>query len=125
MSKILVIDSNPIDQLIALQALQHNYSQDEIVVMGNTLAAIEYLDAPKRTTNLPSFLLIALEEPETKIFEFLDHFNDYPAKIKKACKIVVLFSWEAPHYHEQLAAYPNVWQLLLKPLNADSLIAAT
>lgn len=123
MNRIMIVDDNPIDQMITAQVLRTSYDEVEIMVMESVQAAIEYLNLNQGNLKaIPSLILLDLDMPELNGFDFLSHFNNYPHAVKNACRIVVLTASEVTNDIEQMEADPNVSRLITKPLNKNALM---
>lgn len=123
MSKIMIVDDNPIDQMITAQVLRTSYDYEEIMIMESVQDAIEYLDANQENLKvIPSLILLDLDMPDMNGFDFLNHFNNYASSMKDVCRIVVLTASEVANDIEQMEADPNVSRLIMKPLGKNALM---
>lgn len=123
MNKIMIVDDNPIDQMITAQVLRTSYDDVDIMVMESVQLAIEYLNSNQENlAAIPSLILLDLDMPELNGFDFLSHFNSYSAAVKDACRIVVLTASEVTNDIEQMEADPNVSRLITKPLDKNALM---
>lgn len=123
MNKIMIVDDNPIDQMITAQVLRTSYDDVDIMVMESVQLAIEYLNSNQENlAAIPSLILLDLDMPELNGFDFLSHFNNYSAAVKDVCRIVVLTASEVTNDIEQMEADPNVSRLITKPLDKNALM---
>ena len=122
-NRIMIVDDNPIDQMITAHILKTNYFKPDIIVMPSALAALDYLSANQDDPiAMPSLILLDLDMPEMNGFGFLEIFRNYADAIKNACRIIVLTGSDIEADLEQMKADPYVTQLLMKPLDRTALI---
>ena len=119
----MIVDDNPIDQMITKHVLKTNYLQDKFVIMDSAMKALDYLEHNfGNEETMPSLIFLDLDMPGVNGFGFLERFNNYADEVKAACKIVVLTGTEVLDDINMMKADPNVHQLIAKPLNKDSLL---
>lgn len=120
---IMIVDDNPIDQMITKHVLKTNYMQDKFLIMDSAIKALDYLEKNLENEDaMPSLIFLDLDMPGVNGFGFLERFNNYSQRIKDACKIVVLTGTEIVEDIAMMQADPNVHQLVFKPLHKDSIL---
>ena len=122
MSRILIVDDNPLDRMITAHVLKTCYKLGEVMVMECASDALDYLESNKTNLqDLPSLIILDLDMPGLNGIDFLEKFAQYAQEIKNACKIVVLTASEVIADLELMESNPNVAKLISKPLNKTAL----
>jgi CheY-like chemotaxis protein len=121
--KIMIVDDNPMDQLITKHVLKKEYAFDEVMVMASASAALDYLEANQDNISaIPNLILLDLDMPGLNGFGFLDKFSTFADIVRNTCKIVVLTASEVIEDIAQMQADPHVFRLIPKPLMKNSLL---
>lgn len=119
----MIVDDNPIDQLITEYILKFNYQKKDIIVMTNAKDALDYLAINANTPEaLPSLIFLDLDMPVMNGFDFLQRFKEYANEVKEGCKIVVVTASEVIADIERMKSDPYVIKLITKPLHRHSLV---
>ncbi len=119
----MIVDDNPIDQLITEYILKLNHEKDNIIVMTSANEALAYLDLHLHNPeSLPSLIFLDLDMPVMNGFDFLQRFKEYTDVVKEDCKIVVITASEVIEDVEKMKADPHVVKLIAKPLHRYSLV---
>ena len=122
-SKVMIVDDNPIDQLITEYILKLNHKMGDIIVMTCANDALNYLAAHANTPEeLPSLIFLDLDMPVMNGFDFLQRFKEYTDEVKERCRIVVVTASEAKDDIEKMKSDPYVIKLISKPLQRHSLV---
>jgi CheY-like chemotaxis protein len=122
-SKVMIVDDNPIDQMITEYILKLNHKQGNIIVMTSVYQALTYLaENANNPEALPSLIYLDLDMPIMNGFDFLKHFKEYAAEVQEKCRIVVVTGSEIIADIEKLRSDPHVIKLIAKPLHKHSLV---
>ena len=122
-SKVMIVDDNPIDQLITEYILKLNHNKGDIIVMASANDALNYLAVHENSPEqLPSIIFLDLDMPVMNGFDFLQRFKEYKNEVKERCRIVVVTASEAKADIEKMRSDPHVVKLISKPLHRHSLV---
>ncbi len=121
-NKIMIVDDNPIDQLITEQVLRLNGKKGDIIIMNSVNEALAYLISNTGIPEaLPSKIFLDLDMPIMNGFDFLQHFSECAEEIKEGCSIVVVTASEILSDIEKIKLNPYVVKFIAKPLHRHSL----
>jgi len=119
----MIVDDNPIDQLITEYLLTHSYKKKDILIMPSAAEALSYLDTYLHIPEaLPCLILLDLDMPVMNGYGFLQEFRKYGEHVLKNCKIIVITASEIHADLEKMTADPLVVKLINKPLHRNSLV---
>ncbi|MBP8067336.1 MAG: response regulator [Pedobacter sp.] len=122
-NKLMIVDDNPIDQLITEYILKLNNQLGDIIVMNTANDALNYLALNANVPEaLPSLIFLDLDMPVMNGFDFLTKFKEYAAEVKEKCRIIVVTGSEVIADIEKLKSDPYVMKLIAKPLHRHSLV---
>ncbi|MDQ7948657.1 MAG: response regulator [Pedobacter sp.] len=120
---IMIVDDNPLDQMITAQVLRNTYGQEQIMVMESAAKALAYLRENQHDPEaMPALIILDLDMPEINGFGFLKQFSELAEQIKNTCKIVVLTASEQLEDLQMMQTDPRVAKLIPKPLRKNSLV---
>ncbi len=118
----MIVDDNPIDQLITTYILKFNYPKEDIIIMPGAPEALSYLDFHEsEPQNLPFLIFLDLDMPGMNGMTFLDHFKKCAEGIKNNCQIIVITASDISEDVETMRKNPLVTRLIPKPLHRHSL----
>jgi len=121
--KIMIIDDNPVDQLITEHVLRLNDKCRDIITMASGSEALSYLTLnAKNPEALPSRIFLDLDMPVMNGFDFLQQFKECVDEVKEGCSIVVVTASEVSADLEKIRSNPHVIKLVAKPLYRHSLV---
>lgn len=122
MSKLILIDDDPIYQKIA-ELMVHEYSPvKEVVTSADGRATLEYLEKNKENeANLPDYIFLDLNMPEYSGWDFLNGYKKVYNSFKKAIHIYIVSSSIDPRDIKRSKDYSFVDSFITKPLNRDFL----
>lgn len=122
-NKVMIVDDNPIDQLITEYLLKLNHRKCDIIIMKSAKEALNYLAAYANAPEfLPALILLDLDMPIMNGFDFLQRFKECEDEVKEGCRIVVVTASDATADLERMKADPHVIKLIAKPLHRHSLV---
>ncbi|RYG19646.1 MAG: response regulator [Chitinophagaceae bacterium] len=122
-NKVMIVDDNPIDQLITEYILKLNHKKCDIIVMTSAHEALNYLALHENSPEfLPSLIFLDLDMPVMNGFDFLQRFKEYADQVKEGCRIVVVTASETKADIERMQADAHVIKLIAKPLHRHSLV---
>ena len=123
---ILLVEDNPDDQLLTRIAFQRAHLGNELVVVGDGEAALDYLwargtYAQRNPAELPALVLLDLNMPKLSGFEVLEQVRKNP--LTSALPVVVLTS--SAQDEDVLRSYRNgANSYVRKPVELDAFIKA-
>jgi CheY-like chemotaxis protein len=119
--KVLVIDDNPIDRMLARKALEAYGFAETIIVMEGAQQALDYLsDLQYSPADLPELIFVDLSMPVIGGLDFLREYEKLPASVQKK-NIIILTSSLNTSDKVQSMQSPYVIKFLNKPLKAELL----
>jgi len=123
---ILLVEDNPDDQLLTKIAFEKAHLGNELIVVGDGVAALDYLWARGEYVNrdpekLPALILLDLNMPKLSGFEVLEKIRHEPSTA--ALPVVVLTS--SAQDEDVLRSYRNgANSYIRKPVELDAFIKA-
>lgn len=122
MSRILVVDDNPLDRMITAHVLKTCYNLGDVMIMEDATEALHYLECNKHNIHaLPSLIILDLDMPGLNGFGFLEKFAQYTQELRNTCKVVVLTASDVSADLAVVESHPNVTKLIAKPLSKTAL----
>ncbi|PWG82533.1 response regulator [Pararcticibacter amylolyticus] len=122
MSKVFIIDDDPIHQRIAQIMIAKHMIYDEYSSYMEATKALEYLaDHHDNTRDLPDVILLDLNMPGMDGWDFLDQYDKLRAGITKDIKIFIVSSSVDEKDKLRAETYPTVNGFISKPLTPQIL----
>lgn len=116
-NKILLIDDNPIDNLISQRYIKKADIAKECVVIDSSIDAYDYLF--DYSEDFPEIILLDLNMPMYNGFEFLDKIQTLVNNQSVKSKVYILTSSSNPKDVLKAKSYNVVADYFTKPLNDD------
>jgi CheY-like chemotaxis protein len=117
MSKLVIIDDDPIHHKIVQYMLTKNELSKETTYAFDGKLVLDYLEENKnKITTLPDYIFLDLYMPNTSGFDFLNRFQEIYKGLKKDIKIFVVSSSIFQMDINRTKNYPFVTQYITKPL---------
>jgi len=117
MSKLVIIDDDPIHHKIVQYMLTKNELSKETTYAFDGRLVLDYLEENKnKITTLPDYIFLDLYMPNTSGFDFLNRFQEIYMGLKKDIKIFVVSSSIFQMDINRTKNYPFVTQYITKPL---------
>ncbi len=121
MSKLIIIDDDPIHQKIVQIILKKQDTFDEIDSYTEAEIAVEMLEEnAKNRDNLPDVILLDLNMPVMDGWDFLESFEKIKNKLLKTIKIFVVTSSVDEKDKSRAKQYNSVVDYITKPLSDES-----
>ncbi len=123
---VMLIDEDPIDNLINQKIIESNNFSEKVQVHQTGTEALDYLRSKEATpADLPDLIFLDINMPIMDGFQFLEEFEKLGKAAHEKCKIIMLSSSISPRDIDRAASNRFVKKYLNKPLNARYLQAIT
>jgi len=118
MISVLLVDDDPIINLVHRKFLEKSGQFDPITVCNSAVKALDTLNAWEESGNpLPDILLLDIMMPILDGFGFLERYAELPESITSHVKIVMLTSSLDPRDKDKSVDSPFVVGFIDKPLD--------
>jgi CheY-like chemotaxis protein len=123
MSKLVIIDADPVDQLLMKNLFESNSYFDSTTYTLYGSLVLDYIEENKSLPDkLPDVILLDLNISDFNGWDFLERFQQLYNEVKKNIKVYVLTSSAMPADREHTAQYSFVKSLIDKPLQKSALL---
>jgi CheY-like chemotaxis protein len=119
---VMLIDDNPIDNLVNQQLIQSGQYSEKVTVSDDPAKALEVLKGLDES-ELPDLILLDIIMPGMDGFEFLERFAELPEVIRSVCKVVMLSTSDSFHHLNQANKNRYVRSFINKPLTPEKICA--
>ena len=120
MSKLVVIDDDPIHHFLMRYALHGSNNFDVTTYTMDGSLVLDYIEENKSNPDkLPDIIFLGLNMPKYSGWDFLDHFQQLYNGINKDIKVYVLTSSIQPADRARGAQYSFVRSFINKPLQPE------
>lgn len=120
MSKVFIIDDDPIHQRIAQIMIAKHKLFDEYISYTEAELALEYLrENVNTTTALPEVILLDLNMPVVDGWDFLEAFEKFQAELSKDIRIFIVTSSVDEKDKIRSQTFSFVKGFISKPLSPD------
>lgn len=122
MSKLIMIDDNPMEHLIMQKLFERHELFLDAAHTTDGQAIIEFLWENRSTPNeLPDLIFLDLHMPCFSGFDFLEAFERLCISFQKPISIYIVSSSVDENERKRAFSYPFVKEFLTKPVNKDKL----
>lgn len=123
MSKLVIIDADPVDQFLMKNLFQSNSYFDNTTYTLYGSLVLDYIEENKSLPDkLPDVILLDLNISGFNGWDFLERFQQLCNEVKKNIKVYVLTSSAMPADREHTAQYSFVKSLIDRPLQKSALL---
>jgi two-component system, chemotaxis family, chemotaxis protein CheY len=120
MSKVFIIDDDPIHQRIAQIMIERHHLFDQFSSFTDALKAFEFMkEHCTDDESLPDVILLDLNMPDFDGWDFLDRYEELVSRIKKPIRIFIVTSSIDEKDRLRSKGYYYVNGFISKPLSPD------
>lgn len=120
MSKVLIIDDDPIHQRIAQIMITKHKLYDSFLSYTEAEKALDFLTLNYKAKELlPDVILLDLNMPVMDGWDFLEHFEKLKSTFAKHIKVFIVSSSVDEKDISRSQSYPSVKGFISKPLSPD------
>jgi len=117
MSKLIIIDDDPIHHKIVQYMLTKNELSKETTYAFDGKLVLDYLEENKtKITSLPDYIFLDLYMPNSSGWDFLNGFQEIYKSLKKEIKVFIVSSSIFQMDINRSKSYPFVTSYITKPL---------
>jgi CheY-like chemotaxis protein len=117
MSKLIIIDDDPIHHKIVQYMLTKNELSKETTYTFDGKLVLDYLEENRtKITALPDYIFLDLYMPDNSGWDFLNRFQEIYKTLKKEIKIYIVSSSIFQMDINRSKSYPFVTSYITKPL---------
>ena len=120
--RFILIDDNEIDLFFHDKLLRYQGLSKTIIPFNGAQAALEFLASELELPEVAeTMILLDIQMPEMDGFDFLRHFERFPARVRNKCHVLMVSSSLDFGDFSRANANALVVRLLKKPLNVKDL----
>jgi len=120
MSRVFIIDDDPIHQRIAQIMIEKHKLFDECFTYAEAENALLFLkENVKNTNTLPEVILLDLNMPVVDGWDFLEAFEKFQQNLSKSIRIFIVTSSVDEKDRLRSQTFPFVMGFISKPLSPD------
>jgi len=120
--RFILIDDNEIDLFFHDKLLRYQGLSKTIIPFNGAQAALEFLASELELPEVAeTMILLDIQMPEMDGFDFLRHFERFPARVRNKCHVLMVSSSLDFGDISRANANALVVRLLKKPLNVKDL----
>jgi len=117
MSKLILIDDEPIFHKIVQMTLKHSHLSNQATYCYDGEVVLDYLEENKaESTSLPDYIFIDLYMPLFNGWDFLNRFQKIYQTLKKNINIYIISSSVDPRDIDRSKTYPFATTFISKPV---------
>ncbi|MFB9845124.1 response regulator [Mucilaginibacter ginsenosidivorans] len=122
MSKLILIDDDPMYHKISQLMLREYSVVKDVVSSTDAKATIDFLEENKENPEqLPDYIFVDLNMPGYNGWDFLNDYRKIYDSLKKAIRVYIVSSSIAPHDIKKSKTYSFVNSFIIKPLTREFL----
>jgi len=122
MSKLIVIDDDPIDHFLMQHILYGNDHFDKTTYTMDGLLVLDYIEENKsQPDKLPDAIFLDLNMPAFSGWDFLDGYSQISPEVDKDIRVYIMSSSIRQVDKDRTSPYPFVRSFISKPLKQDTL----
>lgn len=117
MSKLVLIDDEPIFHKIVQMTIQHSALSNQATYSFDGEVVLDYLEEKKSDSqSLPDYIFVDLYMPSFDGWDFLNRFQSIYKSLKKSIRIYIVTSSIDPRDIDRSKLYPFVTTFISKPV---------
>jgi len=116
LNSVVLVDDNKATNFIHTKFLKESEAVKKVQAFQAGSEALAFLDAAKE---LPELIFLDINMPTMDAWEFLEEYRTLKTNV--GAKIILLTTTISPEDERKLKNYPEVEQMLYKPLNIETI----
>jgi CheY-like chemotaxis protein len=122
MSKLIVIDDDPIDHFLMQHILYGDHHFDSTTYTMDGSLVLDYIEENKsQPEKLPDAIFLDLNMPAFSGWDFLDGYNQISSGVDKDIRVYIMSSSIMQSDKDRSSQYPFVRSFISKPLKQETL----
>lgn len=115
-NNVLLVDDNKATNYIHSKFIAKSGKAKEV---NSFMVGEQALDFLENTDNFPQLIFLDINMPTMDAWEFLERYREI--KTRKATKLFLLTTSISPQDQQKMKAYPEVAEMLFKPLSTEKI----